>query len=213
MSNYDYKSYYRRNLPHLQPPNTPLFVTFRLVGSLPKDVLARLAFQTAEDERSRTAILDKVERARAEYLDHKRAFARWDRVLDEAVNGPRWLEHPQMADLAAKALHYRHPDTYVLDAFCIMPTHVHAVIAPADHTEGQPVPLQTVMHSLKRYTAREANRVLKREGQFWHHETYDHYIRDADEWERVIHYVRNNPVKAGMVANWEEWPWTYVRRG
>jgi hypothetical protein len=38
-----YKLFYRRNLPHIQPLNTALFLTFRLAGSLPKEVLARMA--------------------------------------------------------------------------------------------------------------------------------------------------------------------------
>jgi hypothetical protein len=47
--------------------------------------------------------------------------------------------------------------------------------------------------------------------EFWAHESYDHYVRDADEWERIVAYVLNNPVKAGYVANWREWRWNYRR--
>lgn len=39
---FDYKSFYRRNLPHIQPVDTALFLTFRLAGSLPKEVLGRM---------------------------------------------------------------------------------------------------------------------------------------------------------------------------
>jgi len=34
-----YKQFYRRTLPHIQPPNATFFVTFRLAGSVPKSVL------------------------------------------------------------------------------------------------------------------------------------------------------------------------------
>ncbi len=44
-------------------------------------------------------------------------------------------------------------------------------------------------------------------------ESYDHVIRTADELERTIQYVLNNPVKAGLVASWEEWPWSYIKPG
>jgi hypothetical protein len=50
------------------------------------------------------------------------------------------------------------------------------------------------------------------EGEFWAHESYDHYVRDADEWRRVIAYVLNIPVKAGYVDNWQAWKWNYRRR-
>ena len=45
-----YKSFYRRNLPHIQPLNSALFVTFRLAGSLPEEVLARMAEERRQIE-------------------------------------------------------------------------------------------------------------------------------------------------------------------
>ena len=54
---------------------------------------------------------------------------------------------------------------------------------------------------LKGYTAREANRLLGRTGQpFWQGESYDHWVRDETEFIRIIAYIENNPVKAGLVA-------------
>ncbi len=65
------------------------------------------------------------------------------------------------------------------------------------------------MHMLKGYSAHEANGVLKRQGKFWQAESYDHFVRDGAELERIIYYVVNNPVKAGLVDDWDQWPWTY----
>jgi REP element-mobilizing transposase RayT len=67
------------------------------------------------------------------------------------------------------------------------------------------------MHSLKRRTATESNRVLQRRGQFWHRESYDHIVRDEKELNRIRNYVLNNPVKAGLVERWQDWPWTYCK--
>ena len=92
-----------------------------------------------------------------------------------------------------------------------MPNHVHAVFAPNNDEAGRPLALQAIMKSLKRYTSGQANDVLGRQGQFWQYENYDHVIRNAAEWERVITYVLNNPVKAGLVETWEQWPWTFYR--
>ena len=64
---------------------------------------------------------------------------------------------------------------------------------------------------LKGYTARKANGLLSRTGAFWQRESYDHVIRDANEWQRIVIYVLNNPVKAGLVDTWEEWKWNYYR--
>jgi putative DNA methylase len=66
-------------------------------------------------------------------------------------------------------------------------------------------PLANIMHSLKSYTANRANELLKRTGQFWQHESYDHRVRDNNELERVVDYVRFNPVKAGPCEQPHDW--------
>jgi hypothetical protein len=68
------------------------------------------------------------------------------------------------------------------------------------------------MHSLKRFTAREANRILGRTGQpFWQDESYDRLIRNEKEFERTLRYIETNPVKAGLAATPEEFPWSSAR--
>jgi putative DNA methylase len=63
------------------------------------------------------------------------------------------------------------------------------------------------MHSLKSYTAHEANKLLGRTGQFWQHESYDHWLRDEEELERVVAYINANPVRAGLVAQPIDFRW------
>ena len=72
--------------------------------------------------------------------------------------------------------------------------------------------LGSIMHSLKGYTALKANQILEREGQFWAHESSDHSVRNIDEWNRIVAYVLNNPVKVGFVQHWSDWPWSYRRQ-
>ena len=67
------------------------------------------------------------------------------------------------------------------------------------------------MHPLKGYTARHANQVLSRTGPFWQPESYDHVVRGERELVRIVRYVQNDPVLAGLVQDWQEWPWTYVK--
>ncbi|MCP5098236.1 MAG: hypothetical protein GY943_22025 [Chloroflexi bacterium] len=98
-----------------------------------------------------------------------------------------------------------------MDAFCVMSNHAHIVFTPLEKENDSYHALQTIMHSLKRYTAREGNKLLKREGAFWQHESYDHVVRNRNEWERIVKYVLNNPVKAGLVERWEDWPYTYLK--
>jgi REP element-mobilizing transposase RayT len=100
-----------------------------------------------------------------------------------------------------------------------MPNHVHMVIhvGRPDWSSYKPqdssTPLSRILENLKWYTALKCNAALRRNGQFWQYESYDHVIRKADELERTIWYVLNNPVKAGFVQSWEQWPWSYAKLG
>src|SRR5262249_16235738 len=61
------------------------------------------------------------------------------------------------------------------------------------------------LHSLKSYTANKVNQLLHRSGQFWQHESYDHWVRDDDELQRIVDYISWNPVKAQLVEQPHDW--------
>lgn len=209
MSNYDYRLQYRRNLPHIQPPGATFFVTFRLAGSIPVAVLRELRDKAEQQAETIESIEDGDERDRQRDRAYKQQFGRWDAYLDGMANGPYWLDRPEIARIVMESLHYRHGNEYDLDTFSVMPNHVHALFAPLQGEDGMYIPLQQIMHSLKRYTARQANKILGRQGQFWHHESYDHAVRDDAELGRIRRYILLNPLNAGLVKSWEEWPWSY----
>jgi hypothetical protein len=109
------------------------------------------------------------------------AFVLMDRKLDNARTGPMFLLQGELAGLVATSLRYgAEADNYELGPFVIMSNHVHALLLPK-------VGVSKVMKSLKGYTAREANRLLGRTGTpFWQKESYDHWVRDEEEWGRII---------------------------
>jgi hypothetical protein len=43
---------------------------------------------------------------------------------------------------------------------------------------------------------------------FWQDESYDRLVRNDSEFERIAHYIEMNPVKAGLAAVPEEFPWS-----
>jgi REP element-mobilizing transposase RayT len=91
---------------------------------------------------------------------------------------------------------------YDLLAWVIMPNHVHAIIRP--HAT-----MARIMQWLKGRTARKANRILGRVGDsFWQDESFDHWIRSELEFDALVDYVENNPVKAGLVEDREQWFWS-----
>ncbi len=211
MSQYDYKPEYERNLPHIQPPGATLFVTFRLAGSIPQSVLQKLKEDAVMREKEIQQNKNLDQQPILLYQERKRQFGRWDDALDHATSGAAWLQQPEIAAIVAESLHYRDGKLYDLDAFCLMSNHVHVVFSPLENETGAYYALQNILHSLKRHTARQSNKVLQRDGQFWQHESYDHVVRGRQEWERIVRYVLHNPVKAGLVETWEDWPWTYLK--
>ncbi|MCW1970753.1 MAG: transposase [Anaerolineae bacterium] len=66
-------------------------------------------------------------------------------------------------------------------------------------------PLSQVVHSWKSFTAKQANTLLGRNGIFWAREYYDRFIRNDRHLTETINYIEQNPVKAGLVQNAEDW--------
>ena len=186
-------------------------MTFRLAGSLPQNVLSQWRQEREWLEHLARTNVNHYEQIKG---DFERAwFAKFELLLDGAIEGPVWLSDERVASQVAEALHYRHGKVYRLDAFTIMANHVHTVIKPlpADNGGDEYHSLAAIMQSLKGYTAFKANRLLGREGELWAHESYDHWIRDDVEWQRTVAYVLNNPLRAGYVERWQDWKWSYRR--
>jgi len=174
-------SYYERHLPHWQPDGAALFVTWRLHGSLPASF-------------TRDVVA----------LPPDKAFTAIDRELDGARTGPRWLNDTRLAQLLSDSLRYAEQELklYDLRAWAIMANHIHVVLYPH-------VPLARITRSVKSFTGRKANRMLGTPEQpFWQQESYDHWLRDRYELEKIVRYVERNPVKAGFVEAPEDWRWS-----
>ena len=206
----DSREYYHRHLPHWQPAGATFFVTFRLKDSLPYEVIESLR-EERDEEKHKLFELAVDKRKLMGDLDERRSFGRWDGYLDKAKAGPRWLSQPEVANIVKEALHYRDKRQYDLFAFSIMPNHVHAVFAPLQQMDESYFPLNYILQFLKRRTARQSNKLLGREGAFWQDESYDRAIRNNEEFQRIVLYVLENPVKAGLASKWEDWQWTYCK--
>jgi putative transposase len=223
MGNLDYKLLYQRNLPHFQPLGGTFFVTFRLAGSLPQAVLRKWASENVMSQRQRKRLFrtSGTEDRESTLEMNRRRFIEFKTLLHRVAAGPTWLADARVAKTVADAIIYRSDTVNTLDAYCVMPNHVHMVFSPlpdpnriSDSTmsaEEAERSLSSIMHSLKTYTAHEANRLLTREGQFWERENYDHMVRDEAEWLRTLAYVVNNPVKARLARDWREWRYSYCR--
>ncbi len=203
------KQFYYRHLPHIQPPGSTIFVTFRLAGSLPKEEVVRLK---EEKKMLLKIIRNNPDRARIAKKELKRLHFKYDRFLHDSTVGPHHLKIGKIAELVCDSMKFWDQKRYDLLAYCVMSNHVHKVMVPLLIKEDEYYPLADIMHGVKSYTAGEANKILGRNGQFWTHESFDHYCRSEGEELEVIKYVLNNPVKAGLVSDARQWKWSYVKR-
>ena len=126
-----------------------------------------------------------------------------DRYLDTTRLGPMYLKDPQVARLIVERLESgRDSERYDLAAFVVMANHVHILFRPKQSAG-------LVLQWVKGTTAREANQILARTGQpFWQRESYDHYVREPEQFRRIVAYIENNPVNAGLVADPSLYPWS-----
>lgn len=213
------KIYYKRNLPHFQPPGYAFFITFRLHGTLPKEVVNRLKAMR-EKELKLVAGYDNPKVKREKYSEFKKEYFKlYDNYLDKASTGSSWLKDTRIAEIVKSSIHFRDEKEYDLIAYSIMSNHVHLVVIPIveriadslnpENKENLYI-VTKILQGLKKYTARECNKLLNREGSFWQHESYDHVVRDSKALWGIVDYVLNNPVKAGLVNTWQEWKHSYV---
>ncbi len=126
-----------------------------------------------------------------------------------AGHGACHLRDPRIARLVQEALLHFDAQRYRLFAWVVRPTHGQGLL---ETWEG--VPLHAIMRSWKSFTARRANPLLDRRGAFWQVDYFDRYVRNEAHWQRVVAYIHENPVKAGLVGRAQEWMWgrAYVGR-
>ncbi|MHB8413147.1 MAG: transposase [Candidatus Acidiferrales bacterium] len=181
-------TYYQRNLPHWFPEGRSVFLTWRLHGSLPR-TLRPCGEQTGT-------------------ISEGKRFALWDRALGVGDRGPLWLRDPSIAQLVLSAIEQGESrlGLYALEAYVVMPNHVHVLLNPNG-------PVAEITRHLKGQTARSANRILSRSGErFWQDESFDHWVRDEVERRRLRCYIEKNPVAAGLAKRPENWPWSSASR-
>ncbi len=187
------KGWYTRGyLPHRDDPRLIQSITFRLADSLPQSKLKQLKKDLLQ--------LPEPERKTAERLK----IEQW---LDSGM-GCCALRHPKVAEYLEDTLLHFHGDRYDLHAWCIMPNHVHLLVQ-THHEMG------TIVQAWKSFSARwilNQNESFKlgipKPDQLWMREYWDRYIRNEEHYNNALNYIHQNPVKAGLCKNPEDWPWS-----
>ena len=175
-------------LPHWQQTGSVYFVTFHLADSIPKNQREQW-----EDERARWLRLHPEPwSAQDEREYHQRFTGALERWLD-AGHGSCLLRRADCARIVGNALQHFDVDRYAQIAWVIMPNHVHLVFV-----QRQEWPLEILLKSWKRFTARQINQLLGRSGGLWHRDYFDRLVRDDKHFANCVRYIRRNPLKAGL---------------
>jgi len=172
-------------LPHRDEPGLIQFVTFRLADAFPKELRSEwAALVKIEDEQKRRKELES-------YLDKGR--------------GECYLRQPEVAKIVEESLRFRHGQDYDLYAWSIMPNHVHLLFRVFN------VPMSHLVDDWKGFTAKQANKILRRQGKFWQEGYWDTFMRDDEHTVRTRNYIEANPVRAGLAVEVTAWPWSSAR--
>jgi len=206
---FDYRIYYKRYLPHIQPKDSVLFITYCLDFKYPKWLYYELKRRKQVFEKSINNIREKEKRIRI-YNFNKQQFDYFDNFIIKYKKSPDWLKNSEIAEKVIENLFFWNTKRYNLICYCIMPNHVHILIKPLLKNQDTPFSVTEIIKSHKSYTGKEANKLLVRKGAFWHCGFYDHYIRDNREFFNVIRYILHNPVKGGLIENYEDWKYSWV---
>jgi putative transposase len=178
-------TFYKRRLTHWHPEGRSIFLTCRLHGSLPPLLLQRPRPLKSPGQR----------------------FVDFDLLLDAAATGPVWLKDPKIAAIVEDSIRKgAELGNYALHAYVVMFNHVHILLDPL-------IPMQRITSGLKGASARFANIALQRTGEsFWQRESYDHWVRNDAQFEKIKRYIENNPVRAGLAGKPEDWEWSSANR-
>jgi type I restriction enzyme R subunit len=194
------EQYYERHLPHQIPEDTPLFLTWNLKGAITRQMRDCIE----EEGRRLERMGDKAGETPAQrrLREGKLLFAFQDRLLGETTQGPLYLKDPKAAQVVVDAILFGVLERYDLFAFVVMANHLHVLLTPR-------IALARITKGLKGYTSYRINELHNCRGRIvWQDESYDHWVRDEEEFFRIIDYIERNPVQAGLCARCEDWLWS-----
>ncbi len=173
-------------------------LTLRLAHSIPfsaREQLMRYRLRCNED----------LGHAGTRELRDARLFAYWDLMLDLSP-GPRWLEHPRIADAGMRTLRDVNGVLCRVLHAVVLPTHLHVLYGACESKAGSPA-IEGLAEALKVPIAHMAAPLLRPGTPFWDEHVHVHSLQGEEQIERSRHYLRQEPVRSGLVRQAEEWRW------
>jgi REP element-mobilizing transposase RayT len=187
-------AFWQGRLPHWEVEEGRYFVTIHLAGAIPKKGCQRILDIRRE-------LNDVTSPEEAKYLQLQRMiFGEMEAWLDRAAYVPH-LRDRDVAEMIVEALEHRERrGDWNLFEYVVMPNHIHLFFEL--NKEG----LKETLEDFKRWTGHQASKLAKIDSeQFWQREWFDHWSRSDEEDERIVEYIRQNPVKVGLARSTDDW--------
>ena len=182
----------------MMPPGETALITFRLAGTVP--------VATARELQAALAA------ASASGLDYRHAqksfFAKFDTVLDQMLNGPRYFEQEKIAEVLAGEIMMLEETGFVVHGFVILPNHAHLVLHLPAGSRLAFAPAPDLLHQRTAAACRRLVRPkLPPEAPFWHLGWHDYPVADAAELLRILAYLGRQARRAGLAQRFQQWPY------
>ena len=179
------------NLPHWFQKGATYFITFRTEDSLPREV-ARRWYSERERWLAKRGVSEVARVADLPAAERREYYERFSRAWMENLDkgwGECVLRRPELSRVVAECLLHFDGERYEMGDFVVMPNHVHLVVGLTGETD-----VVKQCRSWKRFSAREINKRLGRDGRFWQEDSFDRLVRSVEQLEAMRRYIGENPV-------------------
>ena len=124
----------------------------------------------------------------------------------------RWILPEHVRQVVLDCCLHDHEIKFDLRVAVVMPDHVHMIFTPLVNQQTLEIySLAEIMDSVKGASSHKVNKMLGRKGRVWQPESFDHVLRSSESLDAKIAYLLENPVRAGLVSNWTEYPWLWKK--
>jgi REP element-mobilizing transposase RayT len=124
----------------------------------------------------------------------------------------RWILPERIRQVVLDCCLHDNQVKYDLKAAIVMPNHVHLIFKPlVNHQAMETYSLADIMNGIKGASAHKINKALGRTGKVWQAESFDHVLRSSENLDAKIAYLVENPVRAGLVGESNDYPWSWKK--